>query len=334
MALSNLQKGNKMNWFQKIKEKQKKERNFHKKYHQDYVKPLKEIKYRKGEKFTILFSHDIDRIYPTIKYKIYFSLIKILKGKIKEGLNILTGKENPQWTFKKIRSLEEKYGVKSTWFIMTAKKDISEKWNPFGFRNYKRGDKKLVNELEALIKKGHEIGLHPGYYSFNNYKSMKDEKRALEKMIKTKITGVRNHYLMFDAEKTWKIQQKAGFLYDSTIGSSKLVGPLNGKYSSFWTSKYDDKTNILELPLHVMDTTIFFHQKKDLKTAMREIKRIIEEVKKSRGIIVINFHNTTFDENLYPGVTEFYEYILKLAKANNAWTPTMKEYYETERNKK
>lgn len=324
---------NKMNWFEKIKEKQKKENKFHKKFHPSFERPLEKPKKGTGDKFTVLFTHDIDRIYPTTKYKIYFFLKNFFKGQIKNGFYILFGRTNPQWTFKKISALEKKYGVKSTWFIMTAKKDIPEKWNPLGLRNYKQGDKKLVKELKQLLKNDCEIGLHPGYYSFNNYKLMKEEKKALEKMIGKKVTGVRNHYLMFDAYKTWKIQQKLGFLYDSTIGSSRLVGALTGEYTSFWTKKYDKETNILELPLNIMDTTLFFHQKRNIKNAKEEMKRIFEKVKKQKGILVINFHNTTFDEELYPQVTGFYEYLLQIAKTNKAWTPTMGEYHNYKKNK-
>lgn len=307
-------------WYEIIQTKNRRGKNLYEKYHLDFDKEITKHKKSQGKKFTVLLTHDVDKIYPSIKYKIYIFIKQLLKGNINKSIKALFNSKKNYWTFHQIQELEDKYGAKSTWFFLTAKKDIQELLNPLGQINYKIEDKKLKEEIRKIIQNKNEIGLHTGYYSFKDVNEIKKEKKRLEQTIGEKIIGIRNHYLMFDIKNTWNAQTKAGFLYDSTLGYTNRIGTITGKYESFETNKISPESKLLEIPLNIMDKNI-------TNINDKELKQIINTVADEKGVLVINFHNSIFDINLYPKMDHKYELLLKEAKKRNAWMPTMKEYY-------
>jgi peptidoglycan/xylan/chitin deacetylase (PgdA/CDA1 family) len=64
--------------------------------------------------------------------------------------------------------LEKKYDAKSTFYFMTADRD------PKRFR-YNIED--IAEEVREIADNGWEVGLHGGYYSFNDIEAVKREKR-------------------------------------------------------------------------------------------------------------------------------------------------------------
>ncbi|RLI52278.1 MAG: hypothetical protein DRP09_18320, partial [Candidatus Thorarchaeota archaeon] len=73
--------------------------------------------------------------------------------------------------------------------------------------------------------------------------------------------------------------------------------------------------DILEIPLTVMDCTLFNYMKLDYEKAWEIIKILINIVEKYRGVITILWHNTyMIDEKV-----KFYEKILKYCYGKNAW---------------
>jgi hypothetical protein len=82
--------------------------------------------------------------------------------------------------------------------------------------------------------------------------------------------------------------------------------------------------DIVEIPLHVMDATLF---KRDLVDSWKLIKKIIDEVEKNSGVLTILWHNTTFDEIFWGDWAKLYERILRELKERNAWMTTAENIY-------
>ncbi|MFW6025193.1 MAG: polysaccharide deacetylase family protein [Candidatus Woesearchaeota archaeon] len=304
--------------FMEILSNEKTKQEKYKSFHPILEKPIKNfnIKSNKvGKKFTVLLSHDIDKIEPTN--------IEIISRLIKQRKLISKNpKRNPYWTFNKILNIEKKYGVKSTWFFKSSGK------------SYNINDKNLKVVINKIIKKGNEIGLHADFESFNNLNNLKKEKNLLENSIGNKVFGVRNHYLLFDVNKTWDIQEKCGFKYDSTYGYANEIGYRNGDCFSFNAYSLEQKKelDLIVLPLTIMDCTLLNYMNLNIEESFNKVKELIDIVKNKKGIIVINWHNDYFSDILHKNAGDLYDKILSYVRKKQGFMPTMNKYYKMMKN--
>jgi len=281
------------------------------------------VEYPEGKKFAVCLTHDIDAVYPyTSSLSVMYNAAKSLKErKIKNAfkmlLNNINKRWNPWWNFNDIMTLEEKYRAKSSfYFLVLDKRDLD-----FNFRI-----DDLESELENITDNGCEVGLHGGHNAYNNLDEIKEKKKRLERVLGKKIVGYRNHYLRFKVPDTWELLSKAGFKYDTTFGYADCVGFRNGMCHPFKPFNLDtnEEIDILEIPLTIMDDTLFKYMKLDMKGAWRVAKLLIDIVKKRNGIITILWHNTYMvGENL-----RFYERILKYCYEKDAWMTSGEEIWK------
>ena len=92
-------------------------------------------------------------------------------------------KQNPYYNIPEIMEIEEKFGIKSTFFFRT----MYENGN---FEDYE-------DDIKSLIGGGWEVGLHCDPSSVDDIENLRKEKEKLEKLTKTKLEGNRVHYLKF-----------------------------------------------------------------------------------------------------------------------------------------
>ena len=131
------------------------------------------------------------------------------------------------------------------------------------------------------------------------------------------VVGYRNHYLRMQIPDTWEYLADAGFSYDTTLGYSDCVGFRNGMCHPF--KPYNLRTGleigINEIPLTLMDTTLFEFLKLDLGTAWNLTQQLIDTVERYNGVLTVLWHNTRFSGDM----ARFYEKILKYCAEKNAW---------------
>lgn len=270
------------------------------------------VEYPEGKKFAVCLTHDIDVVnFP--KSNLLFGAAKSLtQGKIKNAFKIsfsnINKKWNPWWNFKEIMALEKKYNAKSSFYFLALNKDDPD-------FNFKIED--LEHEIANIVDSGWEVGLHGGHETYNNLDELIKEKKNLEKVLGKKVTGFRNHYLKFKVPDTWEILSKSGFKYDTTFGYADCVGFRNGMCHPFkpFNLNTNRSIDILEIPLTIMDTTLYNYMKLDIKSAWDITRLLIDTVEKNNGVITILWHNTyMIGENL-----KFYENILKYCYEKGAW---------------
>lgn len=282
--------------------------------------------------FAVCLTHDVDHIkkwtHRSILYQLIAPGISLFKLKFKQSINELTSAiksvlKDPYWTFGRILIAEEKYGFKSSfYFCANGNHELDPKYNI--------NSKKIKRLISDIYKKGCEIGLHGGFDSYNDYELLSKEKKIMDKSTGLEIVGIRQHYLRFKYPDTWRLQERIGFEYDTTLGYADKIGFRASTAFPFHPYNLQKKTviNILEIPLTIMDETLNWYLKVTSEEAIIEIKNLLETVKKNSGVAVLLWHNNVFDNEDNPGWGEVYYKTLEYLAGENAWVTSGKEIAE------
>ncbi|NGZ95576.1 MAG: hypothetical protein CV089_05500 [Nitrospira sp. WS110] len=151
----------------------------------------------------------------------------------------------------------------------------------------------IAERLQQLVAAGREVGLH-GIDAWTDSCKGENERNEISRITCATKIGVRMHWLFFDKD-TPATLEKAGFSYDSTFGYNETIGYRGGTLQAF---KWLRTTSLLELPLHIMDTALFYPAYLYLtpKKAESRISNIIADALRYGGVITINWH----DRSLMP----------------------------------
>lgn len=251
---------------------------------------------------SIWLSHDIDSVYGAWKE----DGKKLLKHK-KFGTFVRLAAQHflqkPQWlNLTEIAALEAKYGMASTFFMLTEKGKIDQrKVNS----DYGLFDKGITSELQQLHKNGIEIGLH---------KSLSPTTYQEEAAKLGAIRSNRNHYLAINWPSDLYQQAEAGIRVDASLGYAEEMGFRNGYSLPFFPFDIEKRATIpvLECPLHIMDGTFSQYKKCTAEDAFREIHSFLNE-NTYNAVISVLWHNSHFTNYKYKGFPAVYSRILDCA---------------------
>ncbi|MFZ2904585.1 MAG: polysaccharide deacetylase family protein [Cyclobacteriaceae bacterium] len=270
--------------------------------------------------FGFLLTHDIDVVdyytYNFLGYK-FKEIVGIKKSKLPVYSNVklfvhgllkylrLSKKDNPYWNFEYLRRLERNRAFRSVFFFLD--KGIKNHDAPYSF-----DEKRMIELFSFLQVENCEIGLHGTVKSVHNSDVMKSSLEKLQKASEVGVTGIRQHRLLWEHPRTAEIQESIGLKYDSTLGFAAHEGFRNSycwPYRLF-SFEQDRMLDVWEYPLNVMDVTLFAYQQYTPETAMEKCIALIDEIQKFGGVFTVLWHNSFFDEDVYPGVTNFYSSLL------------------------
>lgn len=270
--------------------------------------------------FGFMLSHDIDRIQYNNLNSLIYKAKQILglttnpytrKQSFQQLGSILIGlfqpiNKDPYWNFEDMIHYEMRRGIRSTWFFLPKNDKHTDSYYTFS-------NKKIQYLFRLLKNSHHEIGLHGTVQSSKDINHMLSIKEKLEYYSSIKVNGVRQHRLMYCQESTPCIHEQAGFKYDTTLGFPHHEGFRNSMCLPFrlYNFKEDKMFNYWEIPLIVMDNTLFFYRKLDFEEARNIIFKLIDEIRKFNGLFTLLWHNHYFDEHLYPGISNFYKQVIE-----------------------
>tara|TARA_B110000438_G_scaffold157120_1_gene150591 strand:- start:2309 stop:3088 length:780 start_codon:yes stop_codon:yes gene_type:complete len=191
--------------------------------------------------------------------------------------------------FSEYMEIEEKYGVKSTFFFRTQ-------YENGNYMDYE-------NDIKNLKKGGWEIGLHTDPSSINDITKIKKEKRNLEKIVNSKIYGNRVHYLSND-KKLLKKLYELEFIYDSSFRKTKdsITSEEMG---------YQKINNIIEFPVTLMDAYLFTHMQISEDKIIETVEKTLNDCRKldlEFNIISILWHDNVLKMKggrMYEKIIEF-----------------------------
>jgi len=270
------------------------------------------------KKFCFLLTHDVDRVdkytFRAIKFNTKqliglsptkLDKIDVLKLLVKNIVKIFSN-ENPYWNFEWMKSLENKYGFNSVWYFLPQ-------GDPSIDAFYSFEEKRIQHIQKRLLDNGDEIGLHSTYYSMNNESVLERDFESVKSLIGKNPIGNRQHWLRFKYPETLRNLEKVGIKYDTSWGFHDHIGWRNSYCLPFkpYDIENDRMMDIWEFPLTVMDVTLFKYQSLDVNKAMIEFEKILETVEKYNGLLTLLWHNNNFDELIHPGITNFYQNLLK-----------------------
>jgi hypothetical protein len=217
------------------------------------------------------------------------------------------------------RYLEIEKDLASTFFVVPKKNDPGQSdHGPAPRRRAVRYDiADLSSCLRALISKRCEIALH-GIDAWRDDVKGRAESDSIGKATGSSNTGVRMHWLYFDQQSP-RLLEKAGFSYDSTVGYNEAVGYRAGTTQAF---KALDVERILELPMHIMDTALFFPSRMGLSSdeATTVVDALVNNASRFGGVLTLNWHDRSIGPERLWGA--FYIGLVEKLKQAQPWFAT------------
>ncbi len=182
--------------------------------------------------------------------------------------------KNPYYNIPDIMSLEEKFGVRTTFFFRT----VYENGNYLDYED----------DIRSLIKGGWEVGLHSDPSSVEDIHKLQEEKTLLENLTREKILANRVHYLKINSELPQKLQS-LGFVYDSSV--KKFKDRIEQEDMNYY--KVD---KLIEFPITLMDAYLFTYMKVEENDIIDVFDQMLEmgktaSLKNDFNIISVLWHD-------------------------------------------
>jgi hypothetical protein len=295
-----------------------------------------------GYRFIACLTHDVD--HPSIRqhkwdhttlgflYRAIFgSLRNLLRGRMSvRGLAknwiaalklpfIHLGLVKDIWREFDDRYLELENGLRSTFFFIPFKNCAGRDMNGSApkARAARYGAQDMAETIEKLKTAGCEVALH-GIDAWRDHSRGSEELRELRGLTGAAEIGVRMHWLYYGQQSPATLE-KAGAAYDSTIGYNETVG-----YRAGTTQVYKpiEAIRLLELPLHVMDTALFYPAYLGLspRQAKALLERMADNAVRFGGCLTINWHDRSVaPERLWDTC---YRDLVQDLKSRGAWFAT------------
>lgn len=282
---------------------------------------------RKERQFRKLISCDVDHPFDLVGYSLKRTILRVGARLLRDKNPKLALYDALNYVFKKFGSdrfdeyrnnidwmmkVNDAVGNKVAFYFIPIQTD-KNKEEPNDVRN-----PKISALLKHIVDSGHEIGIHPGYQTYNNpinfKKSVEALKEACESQsIDTINLGGRQHYLMYDVSQTPRLWENNGLTYDSSLGLADKAGFRCGVCYEF--TMFDlvtrTKMQLKQRPLIIMEGSIISKAYENLgfsEKAFRRFQNLTKVCKKFEGDYTLLWHNSFF---LSTGSKNFYIMILK-----------------------
>lgn len=270
---------------------------------------------RKNKEFEFYPTHDVDFFE---KYDSFFKCCKVLSGdlikrrsistfftSLKGIYNIKIRKDKDVFdTFDYFMDISESKSVKSRFYFMPGSK--GEKDVTFDIK----GDK-VKEKIRYILNRGHVVGIHPTYNSFDNLEKLNEELGKLQNIYPVIEEG-RQHFLRFSNPTTWQMWNDCGLKLDSTVGFYDNIGFRAGICNEYHVFNVITRKqlNLKERPLLMMDTALR-RKVENKKEFIAEAIELINIVKQYNGDFVMLWHNSNLLVNEWKDWNKVYSKIVE-----------------------
>jgi len=288
-----------------------------------------------GHKFAIALTHDLDSIHKHwfIPKRTITELV--VKGKLRtaaktfgEAAKICWFKrKDPYDNLSHVVEWERRLGIRSSIYVMGCLGPNDA--------NYDVAELEGKVPLHSLVREGWEIGFHPGYSTSTNERAFNTELATIGTSLvrpqngtePVKIEGGRQHFLKFKVPHTWRIWEKSGMRYDSTLGFVDHEGFRCGMCVPFKPFDLLENRilNIWEMPLTVMDCTLDLYRNMSFSQREDVLEKLLHVVKKHQGVFVMLWHNTYFGKENAGKYSKILEGFIDLAQKEGAFVGSARQ---------
>lgn len=264
-------------------------------------------------KYESVVTFDIDQIRKWFSFKQLLISIKdnVLAGKINYCFKDIASyfqsrtevEKDPYCNFHYIIDSLKKHDIGNAIFYFKALKSESK----YDRNKYDLDSREIQDAFEVIRTNAFEIGIHPGFLTFDTPDLIGEEVEALSKHAKQKINFVRQHYLKFKTPDTWRHQSSNDLTEDSTMIYPHSAGFRNGICQSFQVYDFEKRSvmNIIERPLIFMETSYLSNR----SGLIEDLTRVSDQVKKYGGVNTVLWHNSNLE---YPRDRVLYNEVLKI----------------------
>lgn len=298
-----------------------------------------------GHQFIACLTHDVD--HPSIRCHkldpttlgflwraVFGSLLDVVRGWISLGdvaknwaaalklPFVYLGLAKDFWSDFADRYLQVENGLPSTFFVIPRKnyagKGVDTRAAALRAAHYEA--KELADAISRLTASGCEVGLH-GIDAWLDSSAGREELEEVRRLTGVSEVGVRMHWLYYN-ENSPATLEKAGASYDSTSGYNEAVGYRAGTTQAF---KPLHAERMLELPLHAMDTALFYLSYLALspKEASARLSRIVSDAAQYGGCVTVNWHDRSLAPERQWG--NCYRQLIEDLKRQGAWFATVSQ---------
>lgn len=235
-----------------------------------------------------------------------------LLWKIEHGLGLLDA-SFPGNCFRQIMEESEQHGLRSCFYF------FGEPGHDPRDATYELRGKWITNLIREITDRGHEVGLHPGFSSMDDDQALgravKGLRHALNRIgVEDAKFGARQHYLRWDALRTWPAYEREGLVHDASVGFADNAGFRAGTSHTY--RAYDlfarRELNLTVRPLHIMDRSLFAsrYMALDDERALKLVGEVARACRRHGGALQILWHNTDL---LSADRQRFYQTLLEVA---------------------
>jgi hypothetical protein len=230
---------------------------------------------------------------------------KALGGRLLKHWNLIESVKDYA-DYRRVDTLKEKDPFDTFDYLMTLAEENGTRFQ-FNFLGggttkyegyYKIDDPEIKDLMSQMISRGHSIGVHPSYDTYQDAAMIGEEKKAVEASAGVTISKSRQHYLRFAVPDTWKHLAEAGITEDSTLGYAAEPGFRCGTCKPYpvFDIHQREQLSLIERPLLIMDVSFRMYKNLSIAESIRLCENIIAHVKKHRGELVILWHNSNLSE--------------------------------------
>jgi len=175
----------------------------------------------------------------------------------------------------------------------------------------------LAGTIRRIMANGCEVGLH-GIDAWLDPAAARKELEEIRRITGSSEVGVRMHWLYYGQQSAAILEQTEA-AYDSTVGYRETVGYRAGTTQ---VHKPLEADRLLELPLHAMDTALFYPAYLGLsqKQATTVLMKLIDSLVRFGGCLTINWHDRSLAPERLWGAC--YCRVISDLRDRNAWFAT------------
>lgn len=274
-----------------------------------------------NKEYAVVLSHDVDFI-PRNRLDLYRQGAKtVARHLLREQspteaaraasgfLRAIASGRDPYGCLPAMISREISAGVQASYSVAVGHR------HPFDV-NYFVEDEQIRDYLSVIVENGFELCLHGSYRSTDNVSWYAEELEILSERICRPI-GSRQHYLSFDYDALFDIQERSGIQYDMSMGYADQVGPRAGfSFPYFpWNAKENRPYDVLQISLFVMDVTLRSYMGLRSHGAWEVIKATLDDVRRKRGGVSVVWHPIVFGNARDPGYGDLFWSLVDHVKA-------------------